>query len=131
MESVFQFKEPSLLRLEFKINEEFENTGGEDVKIKLKVETRVNKNENASQAFVVLCVTVGEETGKMPFYVYAEEAAWFKWQNEINEEAVGRLLEQNAPALLLSYLRPIIASITGSSSYSAYNMPFINFKGNK
>lgn len=129
MESIFQFSNPSLLKLDFKINDDFDSGIGEEIKLRLKVETRVNREKDAEQAFVVLCVTVGEKTDKHPFYVYAEEAAEFKWKKgAYDEEAVRRLLGQNAPALLLSYLRPIIANITRSSQYSAYDIPFINFR---
>lgn len=132
MESIFQFSNPSLLKLNFKINDEFDNANGKEIKLNLKVETRINREEAQPQALVVLCVTIGETTGDNPFYVYAEEAANFKWQkNAYNEEEIKRLLEQNAPALLLSYLRPIIANVTRFSPYSAYDIPFINFKADR
>lgn len=88
--------------------------------------------ENAEEALVVLCVTIGEKTEEVPFYVYAEESANFRWKREAyDEDAIGRLLKQNAPALLLSYLRPIIANITVASPYSAYDIPFMNFRENQ
>lgn len=129
MKSIFQFSNPALLRLDFKINNNFCSNDGEEIKLKLAVETRINREENAEEALVVLCVTIGEKTEKVPFYVYAEESANFKWRREAyDEEAVDRLLKQNAPALLLSYLRPIIANITVASPYSAYDIPFMNFR---
>lgn len=76
MESVFQFTNPSLLGLEFKVNGEFDNSNQKEIKINLKVETQVSRGED--DAFVKLCVTVGEDTDKVPFYVYAVEGAHFK-----------------------------------------------------
>lgn len=132
MESVFQFTNPALLELEFKVNSEFDNSEKKEIKINLKVETQVNREEDEDNAFVVLCVTVGEDTDKVPFYVYAVEGANFKWEKErYSEEEIHRLLQQNAPALLLSYLRPTIAVITGASPYGAYNIPFMNFRESK
>lgn len=129
MESIFQFSNPALLKLDFKINNSFCSNDGEEIKLTLKVETRINREKNAEEALVVLCVNIGETTASSPFYVYAEESANFKWQRgAYDEEAINRLLKQNAPALLLSYLRPIIANITGASPYSAYNIPFMNFR---
>ena len=40
---------------------------------------------------------------------------------------INKLLNQNAPSLLLSYLRPVIAQVTMASPYGAYNIPFIDF----
>lgn len=37
------------------------------------------------------------------------------------------MINTSAPAPLLGYMRPIVASITNSSKYPAYNLPFINF----
>ena len=132
MKSIFQFSNPALLRLDFKINNNFCSNDGEEIKLKLVVETRINMEENAEEALVVLCVTIGEKTEEVPFYVYAEESANFRWKREAyDEDAIGRLLKQNAPALLLSYLRPIIANITVASPYSAYDIPFMNFRENQ
>lgn len=129
MESVFQFSNPELVKLDFKINDNFESSGSEQVKIKVKMETQVDREENSDDAIVRLCVTVGAKTNKSPFYVHAEEASRFRWEKgTYNEEQINTLLKQNAPALLLSYLRPIIAGITGSSRYSAYDIPFMNFR---
>lgn len=41
-------------------------------------------------------------------------------------ETVGECLNVNAPALLLSYMRPIVANITSSSIFPAYHLPFVN-----
>lgn len=129
MESVFQFSNPALLKLDYVINEEFKNVDEKEIKINLKVETQISKEEDADDAIVVLCVTIGGKTEDSPFYVYAEEGAKFRWEKEAYDEvAVDKLLRQNAPALLLSYLRPLIANITGASPYSAYDIPFMNFR---
>lgn len=130
MESMFQFNDPMLLKLDFIINENFKCDREEDINLNLKIETQVNKEEE--EAFVVLCVTIGEKTEDYPFYMYAEQAASFRWKKGAYDEVgIDNLLTQNAPALLISYLRPIIVNITGSSPYGAYHIPFLNFRGNK
>ena len=40
---------------------------------------------------------------------------------------VDKLLNQNAPSLLLSYIRPIVVQITAASPFPTYNIPFMNF----
>ena len=62
-----------------------------------------------------------------PFKLKIKVASDFKWEY-IEEERVNAMLKNNAPALLLSYMRPIVASITNSSNFPAYNLPFMNFK---
>ena len=124
--SQFQFSNPILIDSIFKINEEYE---GEDINygdIPVSFNIEVMKHEKKAEAVVELKVEVGEESSKYPFYVLATEGAHFRWNSdEIQNPNV--FLEQNAPALLLSYLRPIISNLTASSIYDAYNLPFINF----
>ena len=130
MESVFQFSDPALLKLDFITNGNFKCDREEDINLNLKIETQINKEEE--EAFVVLCVTIGEKTDNSPFYIYAEQGAGFRWEKDTYDEVgIDNLLTQNAPALLISYLRPIIVNITGSSPYGAYHIPFLNFRGNK
>ena len=58
------------------------------------------------EAFVVLSVTIGEKTDNSPFYIYAEQGAGFRWEKGTYDEVgIDNLLTQNAPALLISYLR--------------------------
>lgn len=73
-------------------------------------------------------MTIGKEDASVPFYIYAEEGAAFRWNAEkIDEQHREKLLKQNAPALLLSYLRPTISVITAASPFNAYDIPFMNF----
>ena len=46
--------------------------------------------------------------------------------NDLDEQ-IDNLLRKNAPALLLSYARPLIASITNASKFPTYNIPFLDF----
>ena len=132
MESIFQFSNPVLLKLDFKVNDRFEYNDNREVQLQLMVETQVNRQEHENQAFVILDVRAGQKEESFPFYIHAQEAARFMWESALyDEEKIDNLLKQNAPALLLSYLRPIIANVTGSSPYSAYHLPFMNFVENK
>ena len=40
-------------------------------------------------------------------------------------------LEINAPSLLISYIRPLVALVTGSSKYPAWNIPFLDMRKTK
>ena len=126
MESKFQFSNPVLLQLTFKINENFKSKG--ETKISMEIERKEERDQNVPEALVRLCVRIGGDSDEVPFYVYAEEAAKFRWDDRAyKEDDIKKLLSQNAPALLLAYLRPIIANVTGTSPFNGYNIPFINF----
>lgn len=125
--SQFQFSNPVLTNLRFIINNTYEKKNENiNVNINLNIEKkRINNNE----AEVELTIEIGEKTEKMPFHIVATEGAMFKWADESfsSDEEIDKLLNINAPALLLSYLRPIISTVTAASKYPAYNIPFINF----
>lgn len=128
MVSSFQFSNPSLLELSFALNNGFETEDASQINISLEshVETQPGPEENS--AVVVLNLLIGKKDDSSPFFIEAEEAALFRWNPEkVDAEHSEKLLKQNAPALLLSYLRPTISLITSASPYAAYDIPFMNF----
>lgn len=127
MESAFQFSDPSLTKIEFCVNEGFENNREKEVKIAVNMAFQIDRSQKDNSARVELTLEIGEKSTSDPFYVCASEAADFRWPNELKQEMVEKLLNQNAPSLLLGYLRPIISQITAASPYNAYNLPFIDF----
>ncbi len=72
-----------------------------EVNIKINMTVSINRREGCNQAYVSLRVELGEK--------------------------VDKLLNQNAPSLLLSYVRPVISQLTGASPFEAFNIPFMNF----
>lgn len=126
MESAFQFKNPALMKLSFTVNDDFKKDSGE-ISLNLSISTKISKNEQKNEAFVELSISIGEVNSSCPFFIDAVEGADFRWDRSLKTEVINDLLKQNAPALLLSYLRPIISQITSSSPYGTYNIPFINF----
>jgi len=131
MTSDFQFSNPLLTAFDFRINREY-NADAEEVDVALKISVS-KKRTGEREAIVELTVEIGEKDDSAPFYINATEGAFFKWEeNAFNgEKDIDVLLDVNAPALLLSYLRPIVAGITTASKYASYNIPFINFNKSK
>ena len=127
MESAFQFSNPSLTKMEFCINEEFESSQDKEVKIAVNMGVQIDRSATDNNARVSLTLEIGKKDSSDPFYVCATEMAEFRWPDSLNLEMVEKLLNQNAPSLLLGYLRPIISQITAASPYNAYNFPFIDF----
>lgn len=133
--SPFQFTNPVLTRLEFTIHDDFEVADKLNMRIKVTPNISVidkSDDKTANSASVSVTVSVGTQDSSTPFYIEAEEEAKFKWDNSIVDgDQIQLLLKQNAVALLLSYLRPIISSVTAASPYPAYNLPFINLTSEK
>ena len=128
--SEFQFKNPVLTDLIFEVNEDFDKQNKKNVQIKLNIDISIEKREN-KEATVKLSVKIGEKSDKDPYFIKAVEKSDFRWSDEVEDNMVESLLSQNAPSLLLSYLRPIIVQITASSPYGIYNIPFVNFANSK
>lgn len=128
MVSAFQFSNPSLLSLSFGVNEGFSRDKNEDINIEIKSEISIAPGPEENSSVVILKLEIGAEDNSAPFHIHAEEGAAFRWKTDkIDDEQKNKLLKQNAPALLLSYLRPTISMITAASPFSAYNIPFMNF----
>ena len=129
MKSKFQFSNPELTRIEFKANSDFINDGDGETEMKFDLSVGIELVEGTEdEAKVSLTIRLGEKSSRCPFYLEAIECAFFRWDNDKYEKVVvEKLLNQNAPALLLSYLRPIIMQVTAASPYEAFNLPFINF----
>lgn len=131
--SDFQFTDPNLTQLNFQINNDYSpNTAKEKVNMNIQIGVHVKRdcNENgaeANTAVVEVIVKVGAKEPTAPFYIEALEEAKFRWNEKtFDKEHVDVLLNQNAAALLLSYLRPIISNVTSSSPYGRFDLPFIN-----
>ena len=128
--SRFQFTNPILKRLEFTLHDDFSKRGRTEMGINLSANFQRTQNEDqtlANTALVSVTISVGAKDNSTPFYIEAEEEANFKWEENIfTEEQIDALLNHNAVALLISYLRPIIANITAASPYPTYNLPYID-----
>lgn len=124
-ESNFQFSNPSVIYMKFIENSNFDNKQGKEIEIETKIQVK-NHKINAREAIVNVVITVGKENAYTPFLVETEVSANFRWDKWLDEDKVEVFLNQNAPALLISYARPIISMITNSSHYPAYDLPFIN-----
>ena len=132
--SEFQFKNPTLLKLDYKVNfegikEDFEV----EIKNRMDVEIISNEDDISSPCAVKLSISINPEKKEDDlFNLDLDIVAFFEWDESIiSSENAQKFLDVNAPALLLSYARPIIANITQQSGLPPYNIPFMNFTGNE
>ena len=128
--SRFQFTNPILKHLEFTLHDDFSKKGRTEMGINLSANFQRAQNEDqtlSNSALVSVTVCVGSKDNSTPFYIEAEEEANFKWEDQaFTDSQIDAFLNHNAVALLISYIRPIIATITSASPYPAYNLPFID-----
>lgn len=125
-QSKFQFLSPYLEELNFSVNPDYD-ASDDEIEMHNSFSVQISRYEQESRANVALTLESNLEDEKAPFRLRIKVASDFKWE-DLSEEKVQTMLELNAPALLLSYMRPIVANITNSSKLPAYNLPFINFK---
>ena len=126
--SNLRFAAPIIRKLEYLINPPDSEGENNSINISNAFKVNINKYENKNEAIVELNIIIGQkESEPSPFYVDMVIGAVFKWDNSYDEETVQNLLSINAPALLLGYARPIVATITNMSPYPSYNLPFYNF----
>lgn len=122
--SKFQFSNPELEKVEFFVNEEFTQEECDGIAMQSNTEIR---GINNSEAYVTLTLKVGDVDARQPFNITVKMRAKFFWDESLDGEKAKKLLNINAPAVLLSYIRPIVYSMTGSSKYPALSIPFIDF----
>lgn len=124
--SIFQFSNPCLKELQFLVNPDYKSEEDEPIELSVMMERKAKREKNEKEAYVDLSVTIGDKENA-PFWIYVTEGAKFRWSEEMDDTKVEKFLAQNASALLLGYIRPIVSSITAASKYSAYNIPFVDF----
>lgn len=123
------------MELKFKFNPGYvpENQDKHDIPLKNSVRfgndyTHERFLAGEKKAFVQLEHNVNDDNENSPFQIKAVMRSEFIWEANYGEDEIQALLNQNAPALLFSYLRPIIAGITNSAGLPPLNLPFMNFK---
>ena len=127
--SDFQFINPFLEELHFKENETFEESES-NLEIENSFGVQIKRDKAGKKAKVELTLEINIDKKQSPFELRIRLSSYFIWEN-MDKQQVESMLKCNAPALLLSYMRPIVSSITGFSQFPAYNLPFINFNENQ
>lgn len=133
--SPFKFTDPVLEECEFYTNKGYINEirakSEKRNPIKMEINVKTEGGEITEERCILsLQVEVGSKVDTCPFYARVKMKAFFQTTENISEELKGSFMKINAPALLYSYIRPIISSLTGNSMFPRYNLPFMNFTNN-
>lgn len=124
--SMFQFKNPHIEKIFFEINNNIPCE--DDIPLGVNVQTFLSDKDNV--ALVKLSLTVGEldvnsKELKNSIYFNGCIVSEFKWEKEIKN--VENMLKVNGGAVLLSYLRPILSSLTMQAGIKPLHIPLIDF----
>ena len=124
-QSNFQFTNPHIEKIDFRINDT-SNTSN-DMPISIDVKAKTNLEDK--KAIVKLNLIVGEinQNNEVMTSLYFDGiiTANFKWNEEVKNP--DRMLEVNGGTVLLSYIRPILATLTMQAGLQPLNLPFVNF----
>lgn len=119
----------------FKINREFESSEGVSLEQRFgaKIDVGLNEEKN-DEALVTLTFEVFPEAEGIskvePYYLKTVIEGIFVWDDTIPETMRDMLLRENAPAILLSYIRSSVSIMTISGGFEPLVLPLLNFKSN-
>lgn len=127
--SILQFKNPILTKVEYRINDNF----NEEKKIRLKIDLATSVNKGDGEAIVEILLKVFDEKilEEVPFFIEIGMRGKFEWEDSSDNDQIDKLLETNGPAILISYVRPYISSLTSGSGFAPLILPLLNLSDNK
>lgn len=121
-ESVFQLLNQRMVDVKFLLNED-----GTKQEKNLEIEVEVKAAPSEKKALVELTVHVNKDMKDQLFNLSIKNQGVFSWKN-LTEEEVKPYLEENAPAVLLSYIRSTVTNLTLAAGLTPVVLPLLNFK---
>lgn len=124
-ESVLELIKYSVDKLEYKINESYSPTGDYELKIlpKYSISTLCNCDNNEIYKVCIACSIFDENDENNPFSINVEISGVFH-VNNIDE--VANLINFNAVAILLPYLRNAVTMLTALAGQPSIILPIID-----
>ncbi len=123
------FTAPILTYFRFELNPDFKDDG-HGLSAELHFHHSIDRPEGENEATVGLELQINVEQEQRlenaPFWLDVEYAARFSWDEDMPQKEIEQQLRVNASAVLIGYIRPIVAMVTSSSPLPTYNLPFIN-----
>lgn len=120
--SVFQLLNQRMVDVKFLLNED-----GTKQEKKLEIEVEVKAAPSEKKALVELTVHINKDMEDQLFNLSIKNQGVFSWEI-LSEEEVKPYLEENAPAILLSYIRSIVTNLTLAAGLTPVVLPLLNFK---
>lgn len=124
--SKFQFKNPHIEKINFEVNNEIVDEN--NIPINIEIQTLMSDEDNTALVKLFLTVGVLDETSNNimnSIYFNGCIVSEFAWESDILN--VEDMLKVNGGAILLSYLRPILSSLTMQAGIKPLYLPLIDF----
>ena len=126
------FETPIINHLDFTVKKDStDETFLDSGDIQLEVENQVLKKDDSDEIITNTCktivrLTVGENKTEFPFVVRLEMESVFHWDNDIDMD-MDSYVRFHTPAIVYSYMRPIVTDLVTKSGFPPFNLPFMNF----
>ena len=124
--SSFQFSNPHIERIDFRMNPA--TIDSDNLPISIEIQSEIDSEHNEAVAKLNLVIGKLDEDGDLllnSIFFSGVISANFKWNEKI--ENPEKMLKVNGGAVLLSYIRPIVATLTMQAGVKPLNLPFVNF----
>lgn len=127
MESGFQFSNPIINSITIKTNRDTNKSKTENIPIRISTNSDINENT----ALLKLNLIIGsvDENNKSIYSLFfdSEIQANFRWNDNITKD-IRQLVEINGSTLLISYIRPILTTLSTQAGLEPFYLPFIDFQ---
>lgn len=125
--SSFQFSNPHIEKIDFRINETTISSDNLPISMEVKSEIDSEKNESVTKLNIIAGGLDDNDKDLLLNSIYFNGviSANFKWDENIKNPE--KMLKVNGGAVLLSYFRPILATLTMQAGVKPLNLPFVNF----
>lgn len=123
--SSFQFSNPHIEKIDFRVNEITISSDNLPISMEIISDIDSEKNESVTKLNIIVGKLDDNNILQNSIYFDGVISASFKWdENTKNPE---KMLKVNGGAVLLSYFRPILATLTMQAGVKPLNLPFVNF----
>ena len=131
-ESNFQLVgKPQITKIKLDVNKDYIFEKEVTLEIDNNILVQKSADEQEKESIVVLKVGVftSKELSVVPFKLDIEIQGCFAWDDVLDKDTVRleAVLRQNAPAVLFSYLRPIVTLMTVEANMPPLVLPLMNF----
>ena len=131
-ESYFQLVgKPQITKIKLDVNKDYIFEKEVTLEIDNNILVQKSADEQEKESIVVLKVGVftSKELSVVPFKLDIEIQGCFAWDDVLDKDTVRleAMLRQNAPAVLFSYLRPIVTLMTVEANMPPLVLPLMNF----
>jgi preprotein translocase subunit SecB len=124
--SNFQLKSQRLISVAFELNPNFKRSGEIELDVDILSEV-VDQREKFAIVRLKLAAFKKTEQDTAPFKSNIVVEGVFTWSDPIEESELQSFLNINAPAVLMSFIRPVLSQLTVFSGLPGLILPMFNF----